>query len=98
MKTSKSYKATCEVSVTEHDVIRTLHDTRPANARSGEARIDHGEMVTLGGVGSLRELPSLLKSCHEWRGPKVRRSNTVVVTGLWITQRALMITESEETK
>ncbi|CAM9102064.1 unnamed protein product [Ascophyllum nodosum] len=58
-----SYSSTCEASATEKDV-RTLYDSRPADGK-GEAA------VTLGAVGSLRDLEGVLKSFWEWRGPKV---------------------------
>lgn len=62
----------CDVSVTLRDALITLHDSRPEDVQRG--LLGGGVEVTLGVVGGRNDVMGLLRSCREWKGPKVRSS------------------------
>ncbi|CAM9986485.1 unnamed protein product, partial [Scytosiphon promiscuus] len=66
---TKDAKFICDISLTPRDGLRTLHDSRPESARRGS--LTGGAAVTLGGVGGFSDVPRLLRSAREWKGPKV---------------------------
>lgn len=69
--------------------MRTLHDSRPESARRGF--LSGGSAVTLGGVGGCSDVPQLLRSSREWRGPKVECLTKVVAIGSMAAQCDLEI-------